>query len=158
MPAGQQASSAAAKDLRPPFALGRWQKAVSVALMVSKTGNSGGLHQYIKSGKNKHGLIKVRQKTYSSPQPWDTPDSCLEHCGLHVHAEMTACDCNFAVHPCFLLTLRYPGPRFSVRSACALVFGRETSFSSTLSKFTRRKNRYTVKPLYPSRSVHCFCS
>lgn len=58
-PAAQKASSPGAKYLRPSFALGRWQKAVSVALMVSKGGNSGGLHQYIKSGKNKHGLIKV---------------------------------------------------------------------------------------------------
>lgn len=62
-PVEQEASSPAAKDLRPSFALGRWQKAVSVAIMVSKTGNSGGLHQYIKSGKNKNGLIKVCQRT-----------------------------------------------------------------------------------------------
>eukprot|EP00752_Nemacystus_decipiens_P011375 g10109.t1 len=55
---GRKVSSPVAKDLRPSFALGRWQKAVSVALVVSKTGNSGGLHHYIKSGKNKHGLIK----------------------------------------------------------------------------------------------------
>eukprot|EP00903_Cladosiphon_okamuranus_P017344 g15979.t1 len=55
---GQGASSPGAKDLRPSFAMARWQKAVSVALVVSKSGNSGGLHQYIKSGKNKQGLIK----------------------------------------------------------------------------------------------------
>lgn len=53
--------------------MGRWQRAVSVALMISKTGNTGGgLHQYIKSGKNKHGLIKVCQEilTTSSWGAW----------------------------------------------------------------------------------------
>lgn len=67
LPVGQGASSCGAKDLRPSFAIGRWQKAVSVALMVSEPGNSGGLHQYIKSGKNKHGLIKVRQNIELTP-------------------------------------------------------------------------------------------
>ncbi|CAM9541455.1 unnamed protein product, partial [Ectocarpus sp. 4 AP-2014] len=48
-----------AQALRPSFALGRWQKAVSMAMIVSKVGNSGGLHQYISGGKNKQGMIKI---------------------------------------------------------------------------------------------------
>ncbi|CAM9534383.1 unnamed protein product, partial [Ectocarpus fasciculatus] len=49
----------ATQALRPSFALGRWQKAVSMAMIVSKVGNSGGLHQYISGGKNKQGMIKI---------------------------------------------------------------------------------------------------
>ncbi|CAM9156359.1 unnamed protein product [Ectocarpus sp. 12 AP-2014] len=45
--------------LRPSLALGRWQRAVSMAMIVSKVGNSGGLHQYISGGKNKQGMIKI---------------------------------------------------------------------------------------------------
>lgn len=73
--------------LRPSFALGRWQKAVSMAMIVSKVGNSGGLHQYMSGGKSKQGMIKVRNCTpdRAFPSGWLVRRACLS---LHIPSGM----------------------------------------------------------------------
>lgn len=49
-------------------------------MIVSKVGNSGGLHQYINGGKNKQGMIKVRNCTPHRALPPGSFISLVCHC------------------------------------------------------------------------------